>query len=232
VNVGFLKLASPDRIPRRALFALELVDPVTGLLAGAEMEVSLPGLRLPRVSSEGRLVWTDFDPPAPRSVSVAGRSRRGIFATFDRHFALPARQPRQPAAHLIRRVNLRPTGLYEPPPGVLAAAGMLIEDAAGRAPVQRAGVRLQLRHSDGATTIGAPRSAWSDERGGFVAVMGDLGFQTPEFSAKPEPRLLGWLRVRRPGLGVRFSGTFPLRNGRLHRLPEPLVWAALALAPP
>ena len=232
MNLGFLKLPSPDRIPRRAMFALELVDPVTGLLAGAEMEVELRGLRPPRVSSEGRLVWIDLDPPATRSVRIAGRSRRGIFAPFDRHFALPARQPRQPAAHLIRRVTLRPTGLYEPPPGALAAAGMLIDDGAGRRPVQWAGVRLQLRHSDGAKTIDGRRSAWSDERGGFVAVMGDFGFQTPQLSTEPDPKLLGWLRVRRPGLGVRFSGAFPLRRGRLHRLPEPLIWTDLSLAPP
>jgi hypothetical protein len=232
VNPGFLKLASPDRIPRRAMFALELVDPVTGLLAGAEIDVGLSGLRPPLVSSDGRLVWTDFDPSAPRTVRVTGRSRHGRFASFDRHFALPARQPRQPAAQLIRRVTLRPTGLYEPAPGALAAAGMLIEDAAGRAPVQSAGVRLQLRDADGATWIGGRRSAWSDERGGFVALVGDLAFRIPETSSEPEPKLLGRLRVRRLGLGVRLSVTFPLRKGRLHRLPEPLIWADLAPAPP
>jgi hypothetical protein len=214
------------------MFALELVDPVTGLLAGAEMDVSLSGYRPPRVSSEGRLVWTDFDPPAPRSVRVTGRSRHGGFAPFDRGFALPARQPGQPAATLIRRVTLRPTGLYEPPPGVLAAAGMLIEDEADRVPVQRAGVWLQLRLSDGATWIDGRRPALSDGRGGFVALMGDLGFRTPEMSLEPEPKLLGRLRVRRSGLGARLSDSFPLRNSRLQRLPEPLIWTHLIPVPP
>lgn len=225
-----LALATPDTVRRRAMFALELVDPVTGRFAGADIAVTLAGFRPPRTASDGRLVWNDVDPATNRDLVLTGVSRSGGFAPFETSWTTPARVPGNGAA-LVHRVTLVPTGLYDPPSGTLAAAGMLIEAADDRAPVAEARIGIELRDT-GDAVLTAPYEGRTDARGGFVVVAGDLGLAIPMPALPgPEGGLVGWLRVTR-GAETRYSPLLPLRRDRLHRLAAPLTWAGLGPAPP
>ncbi|MEI9852786.1 MAG: hypothetical protein WDN24_20150 [Sphingomonas sp.] len=48
-----LTLLSPDTVKRRVMVALELVDPVTGRLAGAGMRIRAPGFAPPSITRAG-----------------------------------------------------------------------------------------------------------------------------------------------------------------------------------
>src|SRR5215204_2570315 len=72
-----LGLHTPDEVKRRVMFALELVDPVTGRLAFEDMIVTAPGFAPPVRSASGRFVWIDVDPPAQRTVKVKATPSRG-----------------------------------------------------------------------------------------------------------------------------------------------------------
>ena len=224
----------PSERDRRVMFAMDFRDPVTGL-GVTGLDVAADELGPPIRPPSGRFVWLDFPEPAARSVRVTAKSPGQRFADFEEILSVPAHQPGTKAAalHFCRR--LRPGGLYEPPPGMTAAAGGLIENGT-KAPVTDAEISLAFRHAGNQTFVSAYR-ALTDARGRFVAVANDLGDVLPE-PAPADPQrpgidtgVLGWLVVRRPG-HTRFSGVLPLRTGRLVRFAEPFVWATLNPAAP
>src|SRR3954447_24760346 len=190
-----LGLHTPDEIKRRVMFALELVDPVTGRLASEGMLVTAPGLAPPVRSASGRFVWTDVHPPAERTVKVKVTSKRRIFAPLEKTFEVPARDAGVTAADLIWRFALEPTGLYAPPAGMLAAAGMLIAAAADRTPLEGVAVTLQFRDASDASVLASNYVAKTDERGQFVAVVPALGGGGPMMLPPPDAAagLVGWL---------------------------------------
>src|SRR5688572_11442914 len=96
-----LGLHAPDEVKRRVMFALELVDPVTGRLASEDMIVTAPGFAPPVRSASGRFVWIDVDPPAKRTVKIRATSKRRIFAPLEKDFEVPARGEGVTAADLI-----------------------------------------------------------------------------------------------------------------------------------
>ena len=235
-----LTLLSPDIVKRRVMVALELVDPVTGRLAGADMRISGPGFAAPSVTRAGQIVWTDPQPPldpadpAPppdRQLAVEAVAHRGQFAPYGRTLTLPVRPKDVPPP--VYRDTLVPTGLYQTPPGRLAVAGMLIDTVAARQPVAEAKVRLWLQSRNDAAALDSNYQAISDARGGFVAVVGDLAGDTAMLQKPPAPdgALVGWIAITL-GATTRHSPLLPLRQGRLFQAPAPFVWAALAAAPP
>jgi hypothetical protein len=222
-------LIGADSVKRRVMFAIEFIDPVTKALAGAAMIAAAEGLARPRLTRAGQLVWTDIDPPAARQVKVSAHAVRKQFKAHDATIDVPARTPNV-AVH-VEKVTLVPTGLYEPPDGRLAVAGMLV-DGAGE-PIPKAGVRLLLRAADDQAVLPSTHEAETDERGGFVTVDSDLGDETPLSSPPPaaEGGLVGWLVVTVSGV-TRHTALLPLRRGRLFRIPAPLVWTNLPLSAP
>ena len=94
-----LGLHTPDEVKRRVMFALELVDPVTGRLAFADMVVTAPGFAPPVRSASGRFVWIDVDPPAQRTVKVTATSKRRISSGASRS-SRRASTRRRPACSL------------------------------------------------------------------------------------------------------------------------------------
>lgn len=226
-----LSFQRADMISRRVMFALELIDPGRGVSAGEEMKVSADGFRAPRVTRAGQYVWTDPDPPADRNVTVEATSAHGWFSPYSATIQVPARLPGVPVR--VERAILQPTGLYEPPAGRLAAAGMLIDTAQARNPLEGVTVELALRAKDDGSILLSNLQARTDARGGFVAMASDLGNEAPMPSPPPsaEGSLVGWLRFTRQQ-AVRFSALLPLRNGRLLRVPDPLIWADLGPLPP
>lgn len=218
-----------DPVRRRVMFVLELADPLTGALAGPAMTASAEGLGAPVMTSAGQFAWVDVDPPAPRSVRLSVASRDGQFADFEEVLAIPARAPKVPVTVVHR--DLRATGLYVPPAGTLAVAGMLIDDSESRRPVPSAGVVLALAGTGG-LVIRGNLSATSDARGGFVAAAGTSQSASP----LPEPppaadgQFIGWLEVTIATTRKR-SNRFSVRQARLNHLEQPLIWADLANAP-
>jgi len=218
--------AQGDAVLRRAMFVLELVDPVTGVPVGFEMEANAEGLRAPSVTRAGQLVWLDVDPAADRSIKVSATARRRQYAPFAAVLAIAKRTPGV-APPRIRR-ELQPTGLYQPPSGRLATAGMVIADAQTRAPIVGAQVVLALAAGDLGTTMHSNLVAISDERGGFVAVAAGLGNDKPKPAPRPAPdgSVVGWLEISWQGV-MRKTAEIALRQSQLNYLPEPLIWAEL-----
>ncbi len=218
---------APDPVRRRVMFVLELADPLTGVLAGPAMTASAEGLGEPVMTSAGQFAWVDVDPPAARSVRLSVASRDGQFAGFEEVLTIPARAPKVPVT-VVRR-DLTATGLYLPPAGTLAVAGMLIGAADARQPIASAGVVLALAGTGGSVIRGL--SATSDERGGFVAAAGTSTTDSPLPAPPPaDHRFIGWLEVTIATIRRR-SGRFTFRPARLNYLDEPLIWADLANAP-
>lgn len=217
-----------DPVRRRVMFVLELADPLTGALAGAAMTASVEGFAGPVLTRAGQFAWTDVDPPAPRAIRLSVASRDGQFAGFEEVLDVPARAPKVPV--MVVRRNLRPTGLYRPPPGTLAVAGMLIDDADSRQPVASARVLLALVGTGGGTIRGTRTK--SDPRGGFVATAGTSQSEVPQLAVPPaaDGRFSGWLEVT-IGADRRRSKPLNFRQARLNHLDEPLIWADLANLP-
>jgi hypothetical protein len=219
-----------DTVKRRVMFALELIDPGRGVSAGDQMKVTAEGFRAPRVTSAGQYVWTDVDPPTARDVKVEATAVRDWFKTYSATIAVPARA--DGVRIHVERAVLEPTGLYEPPAGKLAAAGMLIDTVQARTPLEGVTVELALRDSVGTILISTLR-AKTDSRGSFVAMASDPGNAVPMPAPPPatEGSLVGWLRFTRQG-AVRHSALLPLRQGRLLRVADPLVWNDLSATEP
>lgn len=231
-------MLSPDTFRRRLLVALELIDPVTNRPAGAAMRVTAKGFAPPTVTRAGQIVWTDPEPPAARTIEIAGVADCGQFAPYPAvTLNIPVRAPG--AAPVIHRDTLVPTGLYEPPAGRLALAGMLIDTAAARDPIVGAKLRIWFQSRNAATALDSQYEARSDERGGFVAFAGDLGSDAPmplkppasPLPPAPDGSVVAWLAVT-VGATTRHSALQPLRQARLLRAPLPLIWADLAATPP
>jgi hypothetical protein len=224
-----LGLHAPDEVKCRVMFALELVDPVTGRLAFADMVVTAPGFAPPVRSASGRFVWIDVDPPAQRTVKVTATSKRRIFAPLEKALEVPARDAGVTAADLVWRFPLEPTGLYAPPAGMLAAAGMLIAAAADRTPLAGVAVTLQFRDASDGSVLASNYVARTDDRGQFVAVVPALGGGGPMMLPPPDAvaGLVGWLAFTNALPETRYTPLLPLRKGRMLRLPNPLAWGDL-----
>lgn len=212
--------------PQRATFAVEFVDPIGGGLVTKGLRVTADGLAPPTVTPSNRFVWVDRDRPANRRIRLDAVSVDQMFEPFGEVIDVPAHIPERPIRSLIFRRRLRPTGLYEPPQGMTAVAGMLFEGDGSIAPVADARVRIHFRHAEGLETATGRYTAFTDSRGRFTAVIRRLGDVRPD----PDPAVPGafdaWLTLRRGG-DVRILAPLSLRLGRLVRMTAPLEWAAL-----
>ena len=213
-------------VPQRAMFALEFRDPIRGGPVAKGLRVSADGLRPPALTPSNRFVWFDRDPPEERWIRVKADSTDGMFAPFEETIRVPAHVAGTTAAALTFRRRLRPTGLYEPPPGSIAVGGMLVEDAGPPKPVPGVRIRIQFRYAEGEETFRGGYTAFTDSRGGVTAVVGRLGDIRPDPDGKQPGAFEAWLWLKR-GSEVRVSEPMTLRLGRLTRLPALLKWAEL-----
>ena len=168
--------AHADEVKRRVMFALQLVDPVTGRLAFEDMIVTAPGFARQIGSASGRFVWIDVDPPAQRTVMVKAASKRRIFAPLEKAFEVPARDAGVTAADSVSRFPPEPTRPFLAA-GRHACCGRHA-DRRGGGPDATCG---RGRHPCNSATPPMPASwrandvARTDERGQFVAVAPALG---------------------------------------------------------
>lgn len=222
---------APDMIrfalaPQRAMFALELIDPIRGGPVGTGLRVAAAGLAPPALTPSNRFVWLDRGPPEERRIRIEAVSVDGRFAPFEDMLRVPAHEEGVKAAALLFRRRLRPTGLYEPPTGMIAVGGMLVEDDGSPAvAVAGARIRIQFRYAEDLETFSGC-TAVSDPKGRFIAVVRRLGDVRPDPDRQFPGTFRAWLRLKRGG-EVRVSPLFSLRLGRLTRMAAPLKWAEL-----
>jgi hypothetical protein len=144
-----------ERLTRRTLFAVELFDPVAGVLRQEGFTVTAAGLdRLPIVNESRRFVWLEEGDRWPGRISVdPGR------APFAREVALPLPRPASlltaPAAARLLRIVLRPAPAYRFDDGVTSVSGTLRQNNLAGAP-PLSGARVQLAWRDANTGIWTP----------------------------------------------------------------------------
>ena len=225
-----------DQVRRRAMLVLELVDPVTRMPVGGAVQARLDGGKepwitgkglKPQVSGAGQHVWTYPDPPKGRSVQIDVWATDKRFTRFRDELVIPDWQPGikpKPKPYL-----LEPTGLYVPPAGRLAAAGMLVAAAGQPAqPIAKAKVTLLLKGSLSGTTLRSDLAASSDARGGFVAIARWPGDDTPAPAPPtyPDGTVLAWLEIVSGGQ-TKWSELIAIPRGSLTYVAKPLIWADL-----
>jgi len=211
-------------LPQRPMLVVELTDPIRGVLVAGDMRVTAEGYRPPTVTPSNRFVWPDRDPPKARRIRLKAESTNGMFAPFDALVDVPANVVGVPASDITVAHVLEPTGLYQPPPGMIAVGGMLVEDAGPPQAVAGVRIRIHFSQAEGMEPFTSPRAAVTDRNGAFMAVTGPL-----EARPDPDPKRPGTFEARLTlarGDEVRVKA-LSLRPGRLFRIPAPVEWAAL-----
>lgn len=190
----------PDLLRRRVLFAVALVDPLSGQLISSGMQVSVDGLiRRPIVNRSGYFVWLVEGDARPSIVTVVpdGAPYEGETVAVGTLPAPPpedASLPIDPADEPNRRLQifLRPTAAYPFPDGAIVVRGKLRETAAPNAPaVPDARIALEWK-SDTAKWMPSAAAAATSAHGEFAAAL------TLPPGAKPEraaTKIIG-LRLR------------------------------------
>lgn len=220
--------------PQRAMFAMEFIDPIRGGLVAEGLQVTAEGLRAPTVTPSNRFVWLDrsplveppAEPPTDRQIRVEAISARGMFAPFEEVIRVPAHRAGMRADQLMFRRRLRPTGLYDPPAGVTGVGGMLVEDEVSKTPVPGVRIRILFSYAEGLELFTGGYTAFSDEKGRFIAAVRGLGDVRPDPDPAAPGTFLAWLRLKRGG-EVRAFGPLSLRPGRLTRPEALLNWTEL-----
>jgi hypothetical protein len=196
----------PDVLRRRVLFAVGLVDPLTGQFISSGIKVSVDGLvRPPIVNRTGYFVWLVEGDARPSKVTVTPDG-----APYEHETVavgtLPPPPPEDPSLPINpddapnRRLHiyLRPTGAYPFPDGAIIVRGKLRETAAPNAPVVTdARIGLDWK-SDTADWIPSPAAAATSEHGEFAAA---LALAPGAKLEKPDNKTIG-LRVRCERAGV------------------------------
>lgn len=227
----------PDVIRRRVMFALELLDPVTGRVVGDGVRPSVAGLAAPIKGQGGRFVWLDVDPPAQRQIMVDLVVDNRMYAAPGApiQFSVDANDGKTAPAALLRRRELAITSSYVPPDGMTGAAGMVVEDAASGTALAGIEIAFACRYAGNQIFVAA-RNAVSDGGGAFSVFADDLGDIVPDPAppAMAAGDISAWLEVTRPGAPavLRYTGFLPLRLGRWTQLREALRWADLNNNPP
>jgi hypothetical protein len=214
----------PDILRRRVLFAVGLIDPLTGQLVSSGMKVSLDELlRRPIVNRSGYFVWLVEGDARPSTVTVVPAG-----APYERETVavgpLPAPPPEDPSLPIDpadapkRRLHifLRPTGAYPFPDGAIVVRGKLTETAAQNAPaVKNARIGLEWKAESQQNTNApavanwkrSPAAAATSDRGEFAAALALPPGARPEKTATKTIALR--LRCDRAGV-VRVGGEFAL----------------------
>jgi hypothetical protein len=226
----------PDVVRRRVMFALEFIDPVTGRVVGDGLVPRVKNLSPPFQAPGGRFVWLDVDPPAQRQIHVDLTIRNPMYAppSDPIDFTAEANDGSVEPAILLQQWTLTITPRYVPPAGITSAVGMVVENAASKAPLAGIELSLALLHTGNQVFVGA-RKAVSDAGGAFTAIADGLGDIVPDPAPPTESGdIRAWLAVTRPGAPPvqRFTNFLPLRLGRLTQLRETVRWAELNNNPP
>ncbi|MDB5693512.1 MAG: hypothetical protein JWO81_2575 [Alphaproteobacteria bacterium] len=221
-----------DDIVRKLLFALELVDPLTGMPVTQGLKVTAEGHGPAWRVNGSAYIWQLTGEPAAQDIVFHAVSTDGRFRPLTAKIPVPANDGKTSPTLLGKRLRLDPTGLNLPPPGLTAVGGMLADDADPPGGVADVKVAIQV-HALGPEPFTSAYEAVSDARGGFIAAAPDLDQAQPTTAppTEAEGAVVGWLRIGE-GADARFSGPLALRRGRLLRLAAPLKLSTLSQSSP
>jgi hypothetical protein len=218
--------ASPDRLNRVILVAVELVDPVTLSRAVPGVSVSAQGLAgRPIVNLSGRFVWLAEGEAWPTTFTIDPGNQ-----PYERENAYPA--PPRPADLLnassgerLARITLRPTAAYPFSDGVTAVRGSLRETP-GPKSAAVADAEVWIRWADDAPTgpvwLDAPVRTRTNRAGDFAAF---LRLPSKARPAVENGKLRLRIAVSRAGQIRQKAARVP--DGRVYDLPDTLAWSAL-----
>ncbi|MEO7497230.1 MAG: hypothetical protein ABIT83_24530 [Massilia sp.] len=208
---------------RSVLLAVELLDAVTLEPVTRTVQLSAPPLAPPPfLNAGGRFIWLLSGPLRPLRVIVEPGT-----LPYDREdiAAPPLPAILLPATDRLLRIWLRPRRGYRFADGVTLVRGRLLESAApGAAPVLDAELWLEWQDDASAWRELSARTFTRSASGGeFTAFLRlTAPDQIPHDSKGALELRIG---ARRPGLGIRHSPQFTLRQGVQHDLAGALAWA-------
>jgi len=133
---------SADRLNRKVLLAVELVDPIAQSLVFRDVTVQAKGLNKgPIISLSGRFVWLEKGGKWPTEISAT--APKLPFAPVTVVPPVPPDIANATPAQRLVRITLRPTPAYDFSDGVTAIRGQLKETADPASPIVT-DARLQL----------------------------------------------------------------------------------------
>lgn len=222
-------LASPDRLSRIALLAVELVDPVTLSLVHRGIGITAQGLEgKPIVNWSGCFVWLandEKDDRWPTKFTVDPGTQ-----PYEEEKDWPAPpKPNDlfdaPAKDRLVRITLRPTAAYLFTDGVTVVRGRLreTEDKKSNA-VANAEVWIRWRNDApaGPKWVDAPIRARTNRAGDFATF---LRLPTKARPTVENGNLVVRIVVSRDGQIREKADKVP--DGRIYDLPDALAWSVL-----
>jgi hypothetical protein len=224
-----------DRIARRVMFALELLDPVTKAVVRDGVTPSVAGLSSPLKGHTGRFVWFETGVPVKRDIVLSLAIENPMYAPPDAaklKFSIPANDGHASPGLFLRQVELKITAAFVPAEGITGVASMIIETAGVPTPVVGAKSTLAFLHDEG-QVFRTASVATTDENGAFVAFADDVDDIVPQMSSKDQAGdILAWLEISRGNNSPKYTGFLPLRRGRLTQLRKAISWTSLVDDPP
>lgn len=221
-------LDSPrDLIKRRALFGLEFLDPVSGLVVSEGLTPSVAGLPPPVLTPSRRFAWRLDGPPVARTVTVALTINNAMYGppTMSLTFPVEANDGTVDPDALLKRLALTTTALYLPPDGMTAAVGTLLKGGGSKDPLPGVEVWIELLHDQSATPFVSKHVSMTDAAGAFAAVVKGLTREKPDPLPGPFPGAIKTdLVFKNSGGTVKRFSAIPLRRGRVTYLTEPIKW--------
>lgn len=219
-------VALMDQVSRKVVFALELLDPITGLAVTCGIAPSIPGLPPAIATPSRRFVWRDDGPPLARQVDVALEivNPQYLPPLVALQFNLPANDGTAAPAALLRQASLRTTALYKPPEGAIAVIGTLRDGGGSSLPLAGAEITIEISHSGGTGQHQSSHTAITDSKGDFTTVLTGLSDEVPDPEPGASGAIAGWLRVNTPA-GTRLRAIDPpLRPGKTTALRSAVKW--------
>jgi len=207
--------------PRKVLFALELIDPITLTRVSQGVAVVAEGLRgKPIVSSSGLFVWLKEGDASVQRVSIDPRA-----LPYDKLEIQKAELTLSPVKPPLTTIELRPRLDYAFSSGITGVRGRLIEDRSEPPrPVRDATVGLFWLDEDGAWQR-SPAESRTSADGDFVSILRLTSNGAPLLDAQGAVTL--GLRARRDGVSERRSADVKVPQGRVA---DPSTLTALVFA--
>jgi hypothetical protein len=159
------RLAAPDELTRKVLFAVDVVDPIALSLVWRGITLNAAGLVTPPIiNHSGQWVWHREGDLWPGMISIDPGS-----LPFAQQLCLPAPRPadldKATAAQRLLRVMLRPGSSYDVADGVTAIRGWLCETGDEDSPPV-VGARVQLAWLDHNSDAWVPPKPQPEPGGG------------------------------------------------------------------
>jgi hypothetical protein len=215
-----------DHITQRVVFALELLDPITGRAVSDRIIPKIKNLPPPVLTPSQRFVWRETGAPKARQVDVALEIKNPMFGapSLPMHFSLPANDGTTAPSALLGQAVLSTTSRYKPPAGMTGVTGMIVSSDAAAVPVPGVAVRIVLSHDGETALFTSSHVAVTDANGEFCTVVQGLSDEKLDPDPLVPGALLASLVLEKSGLTKRREIVPSLSNGRISQGNTRLGW--------